>query len=299
MSHKISRLPLVTIISVNYNQEEVTRELLFSIRKLSYPNLEVIVVDNGSQTNLVSSLGNQFSEFTFIRSDKNLGFAGGNNLGIENARGEFIFFINNDTILTPNTIEPLLEKFTSEKNVGVVSPKIKYFEDPELIQYAGYTAMNPYTARNKGIGNLEKDNGQYDLSTETFFAHGAAMMIKREVIDKVGVMPEIFFLYYEEFDWCEQIRKAGYRIFYEPKSVIFHKESISVGKNSTLKTYYMSRNRILFMRRNYSGAKLYFFFIYMIFVVFPKEISKHLLSKEQEHVLPLIKGYFWNLKKHS
>lgn len=297
MVQKLTELPLVTIISVNFNQEKVTKELLFSIQKLSYPKLEVIIVDNGSKINLSSYLENKFPDFIFLRSNKNLGFAGGNNLGIREAKGDYIFFINNDTILTPDCIEPLLEKFNLEKAAGAVSPKIKYFDDPDLIQYAGYTAMNPYTARNKGIGNLEKDNGQYDLATETFFAHGAAMMIKREAIDKVGPMPEIFFLYYEEFDWCEQIRKAGYKIFYEPKSVILHKESISVGKNSTLKTYYMSRNRILFMRRNYAGAKLYFFYIYMTFVVLPKELFRHLLTKERDHLVPLIKGYLWNFKR--
>src|SRR5690606_21150773 len=158
---------------------------------------------------------------TLLRSEQNLGFAGGNNLGIKKSTGDLLFFVNNDTILTSNCIEPLIEKFSTDEFIGGVSPKIKYFEAPDIIQYAGYTAMNPYTARNKGIGNLEKDVGQYDLATETFFAHGAAMMIKKEAIDKVGPMPEVFFLYYEEFDWCEKIRKVGYKIFYEPKSVIF------------------------------------------------------------------------------
>src|SRR5690606_21432287 len=105
MVQKLTELPLVSIISVNFNQEKVTKELLFSIQKLSYRNLEVIIVDNGSKNNLISYLENKFPDFIFLRSDKNLGFAGGNNLGIREAKGEYIFFINNDTILTPDCIE--------------------------------------------------------------------------------------------------------------------------------------------------------------------------------------------------
>lgn len=297
MAQELTKLPLVSIISVNFNQEEVTKDLLISIQKLTYQNLEVIIIDNGSEADLVSYLADKFPDCSILRSEKNLGFAGGNNLGIKKSTGDFLFFVNNDTVLTPNCIEPLIEMFSTANWIGAVSPKIKYFDEPEVIQYAGYTAMNPYTARNRGIGNLERDIGQHDTSMETFFAHGAAMMIKKEAIDKIGLMPEVFFLYYEEFDWCEKIRKAGYKIFYEPKSVIFHKESMSVGKRSKLKTYYMSRNRILFMRRNYKGKKLYVFYMYMFFIVFPKEVSIHLLTKERDHLVPLIKGYLWNFKK--
>lgn len=287
--------PLVTIITVNYNQEHVTRDLLHSIQELNYPNYEVIIVDNGSKTSL--SLNGQFSQYKLIRSEENLGFAGGNNLGIIQAKGSYLFFVNNDTILPQDCIEPLIRRFSLEKNAGVVSPKIKYYDDPTLIQYAGYTPMNPFTARNKGIGYQEVDKGQYDKTIETSFAHGAAMMVKREVVDRIGLMPEVFFLYYEEFDWCEQIRKGGYKIYYEPKSVIYHKESISVGKNSPMKTYYMIRNRILFMRRNSPKIKLSFFYLYLCMIVVPKELCIHLLNKESEHIKAFFRGFFWNFRK--
>lgn len=292
---KIANLPLVTIITVNYNQENVTKDLLHSIQSLSYPNYEVIIVDNGSKTSL--SLNGQFSNYRIIRSDANLGFAGGNNLGISQAKGDFLFFVNNDTILPHDCIEPLIQRLTLEKNAGVVSPKIKYYDDPTLIQYAGYTAMNPFTARNKGIGYQEIDKGQFNKTIETSFAHGAAMMVKRDVIEDIGPMPEIFFLYYEEFDWCEQIRKGGYKIYYEPKSVIYHRESISVGKNSPMKTYYMIRNRILFMRRNSPQLKLSFFYLYLCFIVLPKELFKHLINRESAHIKALFKGFLWNFRK--
>jgi len=292
---EIRDFPLVTIITVNYNQEQVTKDLLHSIQKLSYPNYEVIVVDNGSKVSL--SLNGQFSHHRMIRSEENLGFAGGNNLAISEAKGDYLFFVNNDTILPQDCIQPLIQRFALEKKAGVVSPKIKYYDDPTLIQYAGYTPMNPFTARNKGIGYQEIDKGQFDTTIETAFAHGAAMMVKREIIDRIGLMPEIFFLYYEEFDWCEQIRKGGYKIYYEPKSVIYHRESISVGKNSSMKTYYMIRNRILFMRRNSPILNLSFFYLYLCLIVVPKEVFLHLINKESEHIKALFRGFLWNFKK--
>src|SRR5699024_2882117 len=109
---------------------------------------EVIIVDNGSKRSL--SLNGQFSHYKLIRSKVNLGFAGGNNLAILQAKGDYLFFVNNDTILPQDCIQPLMNRFTLDKNAGVVSPKIKYYDDPTLIQYAGYTSMNPFTARNKG-----------------------------------------------------------------------------------------------------------------------------------------------------
>jgi len=289
---EIRDFPLVTIITVNYNQEQVTKDLLHSIQKLSYPNYEVIIVDNGSKIPL--TLNDECSQYRLIRSQENLGFAGGNNLGILQAKGDYLFFVNNDTILPENCIGPLIQRFSLHKNVGVVSPKIKYYDDPTLIQYAGYTAMNPFTARNKGIGYQEIDKGQHDNATETFFAHGAAMMVKREVIEKIGLMPEVFFLYYEEFDWCEQIRNGGYKIYYEPRSVIYHKESISVGKNSIMKTYYIMRNRILYMRRNSPKLKLLLFYLYLSMVILPKEMVKHLVHREIGHINAVLKALTWN-----
>lgn len=291
----IKDFPLVTIITVNYNQEQVTKDLLLSIQKLSYPNYEVIIVDNGSKAPL--KLNDQFPIYKFIRSDKNLGFAGGNNLGIAEAKGDYLFFVNNDTILPQDCIEPLIHRFSLERNIGVASPKIKYYDDPTLIQYAGYTPMNPFTARNRGIGYQEVDKGQHDNPIETSFAHGAAMMVKKEVINQIGPMPEVFFLYYEEFDWCEQIRRGGFTIYYEPKSLIYHRESISVGKNSPMKAYYIMRNRILYMRRNSSNLKLMVFYLFLAIAILPKEMLKHLVNREFDHMTAVAKALWWNLQK--
>ncbi len=290
--------PLVSIISVNFNQGKVTHELIQSLEKLTYKNIEVIIVDNGSTEDLTSQLNESYDipDINIIISKDNLGFAGGNNLGIKQAKGEYLYFVNNDTELPPNSIQPLLERFASDTSIGIISPKIKYFTSPETIQYAGYSSINPFTARNFAIGHKEIDKGQHDIAKQTHYAHGAAMMIKREIIASVGMMPEVFFLYYEELDWCEQIKRKGYRIYYEPKALIYHKESISVGKDSPLKTYYLTRNRILFMRRNFSYVHLCVFFIYFAFLTVPVKIVLFYLQSNNQHLTAFYKGIRWNIQ---
>jgi len=287
--------PRVSIITINYNQAKVTCELLDSLRKLTYPDVEVIVVDNFSAEDPTEIITSQYPEVKFIRSNKNLGFAGGNNLGVGTSTGKYLFFLNNDTEAHPGFLEPLVELFETNPKAGVASSKILYHNSGETIQYAGSTCINPFTGRNKRVGFMEKDRGQHDIQKETDLAHGAAMMVPRSVIDKVGMMPEFFFLYYEEVDWCESIKKAGYKIFYVPASKVYHKESMSVGKKSTLKTYYMTRNRVLFMRRNTSGAKkLTWIFFFLLFSL-PKNALTYLLKRETDHAKAFWKGLLWNI----
>jgi GT2 family glycosyltransferase len=288
--------PLVSIITVNYNQAHVTRELLDSLQEISYKNFEVIIVDNASKENPAEVIGDSYPNVKFILSDKNLGFAGGNNLGIREAKGEYLFFVNNDTEFTIDLIEQSLAPFSKNSNIGMVCPKVRDYTQPKLLQYAGYTPINPYTARNATIGLFMEDNGQFDTPGPTAFPHGAAMMVKREVIENVGMMPEEFFLYYEEFDWCEQIKRAGYQLYFEPKAVIYHKESISVGKRSTLKTYYMTRNRIYFMRRNTKNYQFMVFSLFLLFVTLPKNIFQYIRNAEYNHIKAFMDAVCWNFK---
>jgi GT2 family glycosyltransferase len=273
--------PTVSIITVNYKQVEVTCDLLDSIRRLPCRTIfEVIVVDNGAIEDRADRFHKHLPEAVVLTSKDNLGFAGGNNLGIQMARGEFLFFVNNDTVFTANLLDVLVEKMVTNPKIGAVSPKIRYFNTPQYIQYAGFTEVNPLTGRNDTIGKNERDEGQYDTARPTAYAHGAAMMVRREVVDKVGLMPENYFLYYEELDWCAQIRRAGFEIWYAPEGLIFHKESATVGKASPLKTYYLTRNRILFMRRNQSRWVFAFFGFYFFGVTVFKTLVTHLLKKE-------------------
>lgn len=285
----------VSVVTVNYNQPKVTEELLLSIPK-SYNNIEIIVVDNGSSADIDTGWQSKYPEVNFIRSDQNLGFAGGNNLGIRAATGDYVFLVNNDTEFTEGLIEKLIEVLDSNPVAGMVSPKIKYFSNKNLIQYAGYSHMNYYTCRNSCIGLRETDNGQYDhITALTAYCHGAAMMIRKEAIQKAGLMNENFFLYYEEVDWCESVKRAGYETWVCTEAVIFHKESVSVGKKSKLKEYFMNRNRILFTRRNAPFFKRIIFYPYFVLLVVPRNLAAYIKNKNYGFIPMLLKAVWWNL----
>jgi GT2 family glycosyltransferase len=293
----------ISIITVNFNQSYVTEELLNSINLTnSYKFIEIIVVDNGSTVNSVPDWEQKYPDYIFIRSDQNLGFAGGNNLGIQKATGDYLFLVNNDTEFTPGLIEKLVDVLDKNPEVGMVSPKIRYFDQPEMLQYMGYTNMNYFTARNSCIGQFEIDNGQYDnLTGPTGYVHGAAMMVKRECIEKAGLMAENFFLYYEEYDWCDRIKKAGYEVWLVAGALIYHKESVSVGKVSALKEYFMNRNRILFIRRNAGIFSRLIFDIYFVLMVTPRNVIRYLKTGHPDFIKWLFMAIWWNIteKKES
>ena len=281
---------LLSIITINYNGLKDTCELIDTL-PLNDETIEVIVVDNASTQDEATEIERRYPQVKVIRNDKNLGFAGGNNLGIQAAHGKYLFFINNDAILPqPSAISHLLTRLESSDQIGMVCPKIRFTWGKQLIQYAGYTPLSKITLRNKSIGFGEQDNGQYDTPHPTPYAHGAAMMVKQEVIEKAGVMPECYFLYYEELDWSMMIRRAGYEIWYEPACTIFHKESQTTGQMSPLKTYYIIRNRLLFAQRNINGGEKYLTYIYIIGLVAVRDILKYLCKGQINMAKVVMKG---------
>ncbi|MBD2704320.1 glycosyltransferase family 2 protein [Spirosoma sp. BT702] len=291
---------LVSIITINYNQAEITRQFLESTTRLTYPNYEIIIVDNASTETLSSSIDlSLYPKVRLIRSETNLGFTGGNNLGMSEAKGDYFFIVNNDTEVSATLLDELLKPFATDDTIGVTCPKIKFHASPKVLQFAGYNPMNMLTGTATAIGYNQPDEGQYDQPHQTYFAHGCAMMIRRSVVKQVGRFAERFFLYYEELDWSQRIRNAGYQIYYQPTATILHKESASVGQQSTLKTYYLTRNRILFMRRHCSPFQRLVFYLYFTTCVFPKHIISYLVKGKIQHARAFIDGTLWNLRSTS
>jgi GT2 family glycosyltransferase len=287
--------PLVSIITVNYNHPEVTVELIKSLQKITYPNIEIIVVDNASQES-PAVIQSTFSNIIFIQNTENLGFAGGNNTGVRLAKGKYILFINNDTEVMPDFLEPLVAKCESNDRIGAVSPKIRFFYQPDTIQFSGQGPINPYTMRSFGYGYGATDIGQFDSDSTTNFVHGAAMLVPLSVIEKIGLMPECYFLYYEELDWCTRIKAAGYQLWYVHNSVVLHKESISTGKLTPFKTYYMNRSRLLYLRRNLTGLAFLVSILFQIFAAIPKNALVFAFRKDAGHLKAYLKAIFWHLK---
>ncbi len=286
----------VSIITVNFRQGAYTLDFLKSLRSTRYQDLEVIVVENGWIEDMDSLYEEAYPSTKIIHSKENLGFAGGNNLGIQEATGDYIFFLNNDTEVHPDTVNHLVEEMKKDKSLGVICPRIYYYDQPEMLQYAGYTPMNWFTAQNQ-VNHHKKAVELEDRVEVTAFAHGAAMMISRDAINKTGLMHENYFLYYEELDWVHRINKNGYGVKVHHGAYVLHKESVSTGKGSPLKTYFQTRNRILFMRRN-AGARRWIFFLFFLVAVLPKHLLTYLLAKKWEHAKSLLAGACWNLR-HS
>ena len=278
----------LSIITVNYNGIKDTCELIDSITFTD--DMEVIVVDNGSIKNEASLILQRYPQVRTIRSEKNLGFAGGNNLGIRAAKGKFLFLVNNDTIFKEFNIQPLIDRLESSPTIGMVCPKIRFAWGNNPIQFTGYTPLSKVTVRNKAIGYGEEDLGQYNSPHSTPYAHGAAMLVKREAIDKVRLMPECYFLYYEELEWSMMFTRVGYDIWYEPACTIYHKESQSTGQNSPLRTYFITRNRLLLVKRNWHGISRYISYIYLIALVAPRDILQNVIAGNMVHTKAIIKG---------
>ena len=261
--------------------------------------MEVIVVDNGSKEDEAALIKQQYPHVRVIRSEENLGFAGGNNLGIRAACGKYLYLINNDTLLYSGVrsevsgeefFQPLINRLKSDKRIGIACPMIRFAWKPQPIQFAGYTPLSTITLRNHAIGFGEEDQGQYNQARRTPYAHGAAMMIKREALECVGLMPECYFLYYEELDWSMMFTRAGYQIWYEPNCTIFHKESCSTGADSPLRTYYITRNRFLYAKRNSQPIQRYATYAYLFVVVGIRDVVKYTLNRRFDLVRATICG---------
>lgn len=263
--------PKVSIIVLNWNNYKDTKECLESLARISYPNYEIIVVDNGSMDGSTKRIQKEFPRNIYIYNNSNLGFTGGNNVGMKYVvkRGtDYIFWINNDMVVDKGFLEPLVQAMESER-AGLVGPATYYYDQREKIYSAG-EYLNFFKTRLKKYKVAGKFR-QVD-------ALGGAFLIKKEVIDKIGYFYEPYFLNLEETDYCFQARKAGFKIFFEPKSKIWHKVGTTVRKILDTATYYYYRNKLLFIKRNapfYLKYPLYFYWhLYLISRYIEKLVRK-------------------------
>lgn len=296
----VDRKPLISIITLHFNQLQSTLDFLESCALLTYPQYEVLVCDMDSTDNAEAHIaGGKYRNTNYFRSDTNLGFAAGNNWGLRKAKGEFIFFVNNDTVLNETLLQTLLEPMLENERIAAVSPRIRFFEPPHMIQYAGFTKMNMLTGRGFSIGEGEEDRGQYIVSGPTSSVHGCAMMVRRSVIEKAGMFPEKFFLYYEEWDWSARVIKTGFLLWYSGNSSILHKGSLSTRTQNSLKLYYLTRNRILFMRRNANSGQLFIFLLFFSFFSVPKTVIRSIFHGRLGELGVFFRAIVWNLSNNS
>lgn len=281
---------MVSIITINYNGYADTCAFIDSLLEHEDYPFEIIVVDNASRNEEGVRLKQAYPSHKIVCSPNNLGFAGGNNLGYQSATGDYILYMNNDMLIDGPFLKPLIDRLHTDRRIGAVSPKIKYSYARDVIQYAGFTPMAPVVLRNAMIGVGEKDTGQYDEARPTAFVHGACMLTSRRILEDAGTMTDVYFLFYEELDWCMQLQRAGYSLWYEPASTVYHKESMSIPKGTPLRQYYMTRSRLLFARRNYVGKDRFLSCLYQSTVVWGKNLLTYLLKGEWKMLASSWKG---------
>lgn len=236
-------MPKVAVVILNYKVKDLTLAAVRSIKKSTHKNISIYVVDNNSNDGLSGEVGD---DVFFIQNKENLGYSGGNNVGIKQAlkeKADYILVLNPDTEVKDDAIFQML-KVVEQEGVGIVGPKI-YFADKKTIWYAGgIFDFNSVIGKHRGVDEL--DRAQYDITSETDFVTGAAIMISKQVIEKIGLFDERYFLYYEDSDYCVRAKKAHFKIMYVPEAIVYHLNAQSTKLGSPLQDYYITRNRLLF-----------------------------------------------------
>lgn len=284
--------PKVVIIILNWNGYDDTVECINSIKSISYDNYRIVLVDNGSESDEIEKLLDYSSEIQLIKSKINLGFSGGNNLGINYSLelgADFTLLLNNDTIVEPDFLEPLIQVFQNNNQVGIAAPQINYYSQKNKIWTSGGKISK---LRGSGFAYSDEiDNGIRKGNKVVSFVSGCCMLISNEIFKKVGLFDEIFFLYVEDADFCVKTIKAGYKIFVSNDSKIYHKIGSSAGKDTApLPLYYVTRNRLYFTKKQF-GKVYYFTFMYLLISMTYKAIL-WILKGKRENICSVLNAFY-------
>lgn len=232
-------LPLVSIIVLNWNGEKVIRSSLNSIRKLDYPNIEAIVVDNGSTDTSIDIIANEFPDFRLVKNERNLGFSAGMNVGIRESRGDLVLLYNNDAIAHPKSLSAMVKTAFLDTEIGIVGGLILYSKPADVMESCG-GKFDPITGMIWAQGNGErlttKNQLEKDPITDLEFVSGCVLLARKEAIRKIGLFDEQAILWSQDLDWCLKARRAGFKCALNPSALIWHIGSYS-SRRTPLRSY--------------------------------------------------------------
>jgi GT2 family glycosyltransferase len=268
----------IGIIVLNWNGKEDTTKCLKSLQNLTYPAVEIIIVDNGSTDGSQEHFRTHFPHFTLIETGENLGYAGGNNAGLKLALKrplEYFFILNNDTIVDPGIVEAFLEGFKQYPDAGILGSKIYLMNEPGRFDHFGGN-WNAKRLEFNYVGYREVDDQKtWEEPQELDYVCGAGIMIRRAVFETIGLFDPRFFLFWEETDFCFRARRAGFRVMNQPKAILWHKVSASFKGGKPLATYFYWRNRLLWIERNFDGPRR----LYYLSKLIGKNLCRFYLSR--------------------
>lgn len=254
--------PLIINVILNTNRCEDTLACLASLQEATYPNHKTIVLDNASTDGSVEAIREQFPNVQVIQLKENLGYAGNNNVGIEAAirqAADWVFVLNEDTILAPDCFERMIEAAEEDAKIGIMGPTVYHYDEPNVIQSAGGRLTPTWSSIH--LGQNETDLSQYDRPRQVEWISGCAILVKRQVIEQIGAIDARFFYYWEETDWCIRALKQGWKILHVPDAKIWHKGVQRDYSPSPNVTYYSTRNRFLFLAKNGAPLRAWLYWI--------------------------------------
>ena len=262
----MKKTPLVYIIVLNYNGYRDTIECIESLKYISYNNYRIIIVDNYSTDGSEKVLKEKFCDCIFLQTGRNLGYAGGNNIAIEYAlvnNAEYICILNNDVIVTVDFLSELVEYSEQNQDVAMVGPMICEYADDRIIQSTG-AMVDLYRGKIPLINCGKTEEYITEKIVKCDFVGGACILVRKSVVDQIGLIPENYFLFFEEAEWCLKAKKIGYAIICNCNAKVKHKGSVSIKKVPGLNEYFINRNKIVFEKRNAKFIQLCLFYLYVI-----------------------------------
>jgi GT2 family glycosyltransferase len=295
MPNGYGKHPSVSIIILNYNGRDFVERCLKSVLNTDYPNFEVVFVDNAStdgSPELVKKMFGSDPRLKFIHNDNNLGFAEGNNIGARAAKGEYIVFLNNDTEVDPNWIEEIVKVMESDLTIGIAQSKLRSLGNRRLMDCAG--GFIDHYGWSHRRGEREEDRGQFSKVDEIFYAVGAAMVVRRGILNKVEMFDPNYFIYFEDTDLCWRVWLSGHRVVFVPASIVFHMVRGTMKKQPVRTIFLGCRNNITTLLKNYElcnvvkylPANLMFICVVATF---------RLLKGEINMTLAYFKAILWNI----
>lgn len=289
-------VPKVAIVIPHVKGEEILRRCLLSLKKTTYTDYEIVIIDNGSTDGSVDRIQNEFPEVCVLRSPINLGFAGGCNLGIRSTQSPYVVLLNNDTEVTENWLGPLIEEMDKDPSVAAVQPKLLSLENRERFDYCGAAGGEidlfgyPF-AWGRLFDSIEIDEGQYDDRKQVFWATGAATVLRRSALDSVGLMDETFFAHMEEIDLNWRLQWAGYRVVVVPSALIYHHTGATLGTEQLRKMVLNHRNSLLMILKNYTESTLFWLLPLRVLLELVALVASLCMGKPKR-ALAVLGGFF-------
>ena len=287
----------VSIVIPHWNNVDVISECLNSILLTDFSDFEIIVVDNASTDNSVEWIKSNYPSVKIIENDENYGYAGGCNIGADHSSGEYIIFLNNDTIQEKNWLSILVETMNSNANIAALQPKVLNYYDRNIFDYAGGSGghMDIYCypfARGRVFEKQEKDLGQYNNKEKCFWSSGTCFMVRKNLFYEAGCFDDTFFAHMEEIDLCWRFYAMGFEVWVEPQSIIYHKNALTLPIHTHKKYYLNHRNSLIMLFSNYSIKNI--FLIGIPRLIFEKVACFYsIIMLDWRHFTAILRSLFW------